>query len=120
MAQQPDLEAAREPLLAADAADGSPGGSSSGDGGGCGPPGSSGSDGGGAYAAITHLAGFKKTTSQLQELQNCRVRPAGRRAAVHSYYLAQNELIDALLQTEQLHRGLFTNDEAAVRRRVLV
>ena len=32
------------------------------------------------------------------------------RRSLHAYYLRQNELIDALLQTEQIHRGLFTND----------
>ena len=33
-----------------------------------------------------------------------------RRRALHSYYRRQNELIDALLETEAIHRGRFTND----------
>ena len=37
------------------------------------------------------------------------------RRSLHAYYLRQNELIDALLQTEQIHRGLYTNDAHRVR-----
>lgn len=36
-----------------------------------------------------------------------------RRRATHAYYLRQNELIDALLETEQIHRGEYTNDGRA-------
>ena len=39
-----------------------------------------------------------------------------RRRAVHRYYLRQNDLIDALMETQAIHRGEYTNNAAEVRR----
>ena len=38
-----------------------------------------------------------------------------RRRAVHRYYLRQNDLIDALLETQAIHRGEYTNNAEEVR-----
>ncbi|PRW59960.1 putative aldo-keto reductase 2 [Chlorella sorokiniana] len=75
-----------------------------------------------AYSdAIERLRDFKRDHVQLQRLlAKTPTLSRKQRRSLQAYYLRQNELIDALLQTEQIHRGLFTNDahreEAQVRR----
>lgn len=61
---------------------------------------------------IAQLAAFKKTTAELNVLLARRNSPRSRRTAVHGYYTRQNELIDSLLETEQIHRGSYTIDGA--------
>lgn len=73
---------------------------------------------------------FLQTSSGVVPQLHCLANPAGscapplpqhllaktptisrkQRRSLQAYYLRQNELIDALVQTEQIHRGLFTND----------
>ncbi|KAL4421342.1 hypothetical protein ABPG75_010633 [Micractinium tetrahymenae] len=65
------------------------------------------------WSSIAALAALKKSSSELNGLLACRRTSRQTKAVVHDYYLRQNELIDSLLDTEDIHRGVYTNDAAA-------